>query len=309
MPLLLACVLLCIWGLLGCSEVAFAQTGSAAPPPAPVALTPEERAWLQAHPVIRGMIPPTWEPWEYFDEQGRPHGAICDYLELFERMLGVQLLPVRTPNWAEGLKQLEKGELVFATGLVTTPEREQWLEFTQPYLTFPIAIYTRKDIRFVADLRQLQGRKMAFVRGYVTPNWVRRDYPQIQHVLTDTYPETFRLVADGEVDACLAAIALGDYQIEKQGLDNLKVAGQSPYEWSLRIAIRKDYPLLASSLRKAFKAIPQEEHARIHGNWLAVRVEKDVDPALLFEVVGISLAVLALVLFWNRRLCTGNQVP
>ena len=55
-------------------------------------LTPEEKTWLAAHPVLRVGIDPAWPPYEFVDKQGQ-FKASC-------RLYGVNLkfLPYCLPN-------------------------------------------------------------------------------------------------------------------------------------------------------------------------------------------------------------------
>src|SRR5690349_15655631 len=64
-------------------------------------LTPEERAWLAAHPVIRVGNDPGWVPIDFDNEQGQPVGVAADMLKLIEERLGVRFEAVPGQTWAE----------------------------------------------------------------------------------------------------------------------------------------------------------------------------------------------------------------
>ncbi|MDQ4397965.1 transporter substrate-binding domain-containing protein, partial [Pseudomonas aeruginosa] len=108
-------------------------------------LTPEERAWLAEHPSIRLGVDTSWPPFEYRDEQGRYQGLAAGYIGLLQERLGVSLTPVEPKTWTQVLEQAKDGRLDLLPGIMATPERQEYLSFTRPYLDFPIIILARKN--------------------------------------------------------------------------------------------------------------------------------------------------------------------
>ncbi|MBU4577058.1 MAG: transporter substrate-binding domain-containing protein, partial [Proteobacteria bacterium] len=75
-----------------------------------IALSPQEKAWLRDHPVIRVAQDPGWPPIEFVDEQGKPSGMAADYLKLIQQRLGIKFTWVPIPSWQEAYAKLKRWE-------------------------------------------------------------------------------------------------------------------------------------------------------------------------------------------------------
>lgn len=103
-------------------------------------LTREELLYLSENPVIKLGNDTHWNPIEFIDAQGAHQGIVADYFKLFEQRLGVRFKPVTTQNWSQVLESARQGEIDLLSAAVSTPERQEYLAFTQPYLSFPMAL-------------------------------------------------------------------------------------------------------------------------------------------------------------------------
>ena len=103
-------------------------------------LSAEEQAWLAAHPELRLGVDGAWPPFEFRDEQGRYQGLAADYINVVRDRLAVKVTPVEPVSWTEVLDQVKHGKLDLLPGIMSTPERQNYLSFTRPYLDFPIVI-------------------------------------------------------------------------------------------------------------------------------------------------------------------------
>jgi len=76
-----------------------------------VPLTPEERAWLAEHPVIRIAPDPGYEPVEFFSGKGVYSGIAADYLSLVQKRTGIRFQVVRLRNREEIFTALRNREV------------------------------------------------------------------------------------------------------------------------------------------------------------------------------------------------------
>jgi hypothetical protein len=65
----------------------------------PLELTPQERAWIEAHPVIRVGNDPSWMPIDFDDEHGLPTGVAADILALLAARLGLRFEAAPGQTW------------------------------------------------------------------------------------------------------------------------------------------------------------------------------------------------------------------
>ena len=103
-------------------------------------LSDEEHTWLSSHKELRLGVDATWPPFEFRDKNGRYQGLAADYVALIEQRLALSLQPIEPVGWSEVLNKAKRGEIDLLPGIMSTPERQNYLSFTRPYLDFPIVI-------------------------------------------------------------------------------------------------------------------------------------------------------------------------
>jgi len=266
-------------------------------------LTPEEQAWLRAHPVVRASISQDYPPFEFY-ENNAFQGMAYDYLQLIAGRLGIRIEPVAGLSWKDALEQIKSRSGVDLVVLITRDRaRDSFVEFTRDYIAFPEVIFTRKDSRFISGIKDLHGMTIASENSFIGTDWLRRDIPQAKIIETKTTVEALESVATGKADAYLGNLAVVSYLIEKKGLVDLKVAAPSPYpDDAYAMGVRKDWPELARIIDKALAAMSEEEHRQIRQKWLSLRYEHGLRPLDLVKWVAIVAGVLIVFIVQLRRM-------
>ncbi len=265
-------------------------------------LSPQERDWLRAHPVIRVGHDPGWPPIEFSDEQGEVAGMSADYLNLVEARLGIKFERIRGLTWQQTYARMKRWEIDLAPGVASTPQRTEFWAFTEPYMTIPIVIATQLDVTYVGDMAELVGKKVAVVDGYAIADWLPRDLPGIPLLRVESADAGIKMVQRGEAFAYLDNLLIvGTYQA-RANISNIKIAGQTPYVNAQRMAVRKDWAPLAQILDKALKSIPETDRREIYRKWLPLRYESRFDYVLFWRVLGVVGAILVALLWRNRKL-------
>ena len=265
-------------------------------------LSPHEQAWLREHPVIRVAQDPGWPPIEFTDARGAQSGMTAEYLRLVEERLGVKFERVRNLSWQEAYARLQRWEIDLTTTVAVTAEREKFWAFTKPYMTMPIVVVTRADVTYIADLRELAGKKVAVVEGYVAAVWIARDFPEVQLVRVQTTAEALALLQRGEVLACVENMLVVGYYLAEQKMTELKIAGSTPYTNAQCMAVRKDWATLAGILDKAVDSVSPTEREAIYRRWLPLHYEPGFDYTRLWQIVALLATVLLGSVAWNWKL-------
>ncbi|MEN8177993.1 MAG: transporter substrate-binding domain-containing protein [Pseudomonadota bacterium] len=263
-----------------------------------VQLSAEEQAWLDEHPTIRLGVDPDWPPIEFFSAERGYQGVTSEYIAYFREKLMLTLEPVEGLAWAEVLGLAQKGEVDLLPALGKTPERSTYLNFTDPYLSFPFVAFTREGYPFISGLGELSNKRVAVVGGYAVREMIEADFPGLRLILVDNPLEGLLRLSRGEVDAYAGNLVVGSYLIRKQELSNLKVGAPTSYRFELRMGVRKDWPELIPILQKLLDNMSDEQKMAIRDRWLSIRYDVDVDYSLLWKVVLASLVVLGVALLW-----------
>jgi two-component system, sensor histidine kinase and response regulator len=270
-------------------------------------LTPQEQAWIAAHPVVRIGNDPGWMPIDFDDAQGKPTGVAADILHLLGQRLGLRFEAVPGQTWPEAYAAGLRHDVDLLPAIGRNPERDANFVFTQPYITFRSVVVVRDDVPFVPDITALMDRRFALVRDYNETEVVRTQYPQMNVLLVESPDEALKVVSAGQADATVGNIAVLHYKIRQMGLTNLKVAAPTDEQERLvYMAVRKDWPELASILDKGLASITLDERAGIINRWFNVEFDRGLNPGAVVKwSVGTATAVLVLGLIfaaWMRRL-------
>ncbi|MCW8883710.1 MAG: transporter substrate-binding domain-containing protein, partial [Motiliproteus sp.] len=267
-----------------------------------LALTPSEQRWLDQHPAIRLAIDINWAPFEFIDDAGQYQGMASEYIALVEKRLGIQFQVDTTRSWSEMVDAVKTRQLDLFSCVVKTPQRQEFAQFTQPYITFPMVIVTRDDEHFIDGLKDLRGKTVAVVNSYATHDLLAENAPNLELFLGDNVRHGLEAVSNGQAFAFVGNLAAIGQVIKETGLSNLKVSGQTPWRFELGMAVRSDWPELTGILQKALDSISSEERDQIYNNWFRLEFDQQTDYRLLGLVVACSLVLVLVFLFWNKRL-------
>ncbi len=218
-------------------------------------LTEAETEWLGAHPEITIAPDPDYPPIEYFDDDGRYRGIAADYVDLVERKLGIRFKIVRLRDWDEAIEKAKKREIDMFGAAAKTPQRSGIHAFHQPFCRVPFSYHRQKKCHRPLSLKKLAGMRVAIVSGYADHDYVVNNYPHLDLDVVPTVETGLRKVSFGMVDALVANLGAATYFIEKQGITNLRLAGNTGYMYRLAFGCRKDWPELAGILEKALNEI------------------------------------------------------
>ena len=191
--------------------------------------------------------------------------------------------------------------------IVPTPEREQYLTFSETYIASPYVIFIREKDKPILDISGLAGKTLAIPRGFVVQEQLSRDYPEIKQALHDSDEAALQAFATGQADAYIGNLIVASHIIHGRGFTHLKVAAASPFgDQALSMGIRKSWPELTSIINKALASITEEEKTAIRNKYLAIKFEQGINKAEVLKwaliIGGTAAVIIFLFVFWNTRL-------
>ncbi len=267
-------------------------------------LTREEERWLEQHTDIRFAPAPYYPPVEFFDENDVYRGITADFLRLMGERQGLDMNVTQYPSWDKVVAATQEGKVDVWGASAITPERQEYMNFTRPYIRLPAVIVVRKDIDGPLNMRDLDGHKVVLIKGYASSEYVKENFPSLDILEVPDLETGLRMVSYGLSDAIIATNAAALFYIERDGLTNLRVAGESGFAWQLRFAVRKDWPELVSIIQKGLDDISDDELRTIFRRWINLGYEGQIfTPQLLLQIAGGIFVLLAIMVFvWNRML-------
>lgn len=278
------------------------QPVQASSPPM-VDFSDEERAWLDAHPVIRMAVDPDSPPFEGISEQGDYEGISADLMALIGERLGVRFEVVPGRDWAHVLEMARNREADLVPSIVRSEEREAYLNFTRPYLSLPGVIISARQFD---NLEALKGQRVAVVAGGIWDERISQYDDEVSIIRVEDTRTGLELTALGGVDAMVSNLATITYLIGMEGITNLQIVARVPKRLDISLGVRNDWPEFLPILEKVLDDIPEEEIETIKNRWIDVaHTGLHLSPMFWYLTLG-SLAVLLLLLIgfiaWNRSL-------
>lgn len=256
----------------------------------------QELDYLQNHPVIKLASDQDWGPFEFDDSRNGYSGISADYFKLFEKKLGVHFQPVFSDSWGSVVEMTKKGKLDMYSCAVTTPERKEYMNFTQPYLSFPMALASVKSIQFVDKYSQLEGHTIAVVKGYWSHEILANQYPKVKLLVVDKIVDGLNAVVDGRADGYLGNLASVNYTVDKYGLEGVRIVGQFEERFELAMGVQKSNPVLFSIIQKTLNSITPEERQSIFNRWVNLKVVNQLNSKQLWQIfIPVVLVVVGLL--------------
>lgn len=265
-------------------------------------LNAEELEWISKHKVVKVVVDNTMAPYEFIDENGEIAGIAGGYYKKISEKLGIKFEWVGNENWQNAFSYLNSGEAKVLSGLVYTPERAKVFHFTDPYMHSSSAIFTRKEFGYIGNMENLKDRKIAQEKGFAITEKIRRDFPEIEIIDVNSSLEALKLVSSGVADAYVGDIPTTAYHIATGNMPQIIVAGETPYVSDTGMAINLDQPILANIMRKAMSSITEVERNAIASEWLALKVDDQVNTQLIAKLAAGAMLTILIISLWALSL-------
>ncbi|MCH7337652.1 transporter substrate-binding domain-containing protein [Acinetobacter sp. NIPH 2699] len=142
-------------------------------------------------------------PFGYVDSRGEHQGFDIELAkQVTKDLLGdenkVQFVITEAANRVEFLKS-NKVDVVFASFSVT-PERQEVVDFAEPYLKAALGIVSPKKTAITA-VEQLQGKTLIVNKGSSSDIFFTKNYPKVKLLKFEQNTDAFNALKDGRGDA------------------------------------------------------------------------------------------------------------
>jgi len=259
-----------------------------------ISLSPEEKEWIASHPSLV-YASTHWVPHE---NRGKEKEISQRYMELLALKSGLNFVYEQKEPAPYALAELQRGRIDLYIG---TQEDKKSLQ-SRTIRSYPLVIVTKNDVDYISHVQSLNMKTMALLKGSEAARYIEENYPEIQGVYVDDIKEALSLVSSSSVYATIEALPLLSLHIKEYHLANLKISGELPYQYDLKVNIRHDYPLLQSILNKAIKAISVDEHNMINHRWESTEFIKEKDISGYVLAIVFASIIISILVYSNWRL-------
>jgi len=270
-----------------------------------VLLNKEERDYLKSKNITM-CIDPDWMPLESLKD-GKHIGMSADFFTIIEKSIAKNIKVVQTSSWSESVALAKKRECDIFSLAMSTPKRQEYMNFTTPYLSIPLVLATNIDVAFVNDFGLLKNKKIGIPKNYAFAEILKNKYPNLTIIEVQNINDGLRKVKEGKLFGYIGTLASIAYIFQTDFIGELKITGKFDEEWRLGIGVRNDDPLLFNILQKAVNGIKEDKKREILNKWIAIRYEKGIDYTLAWSIFSIAILLLLTILYWTRKLSIINK--
>lgn len=274
-----------------------------------VSLTPEHRVWLARHKTLRvGLL--MQAPWARYDQRlQKLSGANVELISQVLASIGVEPVWQRFSSRAVLDMAAKRGELDLVPGMQQSPAGlRQWL-FSDPYMRVPHLIVGERQSGNVVDIDNLETAEIFSVRSpSAAETYLRSNYSQLKILPVSSARAALQKIVQRQaryavVDEARLSLLLGESQFA-----GLRIVGDLGLPQLLRIASRRDQPMLAEIMEQALRALPVGEVDRLRERWLPLKYPQASDSlsfwrglTLLLFIALLGAAAVAVHLRRQRR--------
>ena len=262
----------------------------------PIIFTQEEIKYLDRKPRINLCVDPDWMPYEKIEDH-KHIGIVADYMKNFQEKIGVPLNLVETKNWTKSLEYIKNRNCDILSLLLNTKDRQDYMNFTNPYIVFSLVLVTKRDVTFVSDLKELEGKKIGIQKDFAYNEMIRQNYPNLEIVDVEHLRSGLEKVERGELFGQVATHLSVAYAFQEEFYGSLQVSGKFDEKLELSVGVRNDDPLLLNIFNKVVNHTSKETRQKIISKWISVNAEKNVDYTIFWNVIIFLSSVLLLILY------------
>jgi PAS domain S-box-containing protein len=267
----------------------------------------EYQEYLNKKQTITMCVDPNWMPYEKIDK-GKHIGMAADFMGIFEKKLGIPIVLVPTQTWEESLFFAQERKCDIFSLAMSTPSRLEYMNFTQPYMSFPLVVATKLDTLFIPNVEDIiNTRTLGIVKGYAFAELLKRKFPHNRLIEVNNIEEGLQRVANGELFGFVGTLATIGYELQKKYIGELKIAGKFDETWELGIGVRNDDLILLDIFEKAIAQLTPQESQAIFSQWISVAYDEKTNYDLAIKIAVVLLIIMALMIHRNRNLQQYNQ--
>ncbi|WXL26434.1 PAS domain S-box protein [Ectopseudomonas mendocina] len=255
------------------------------------ALSPEQQAWLEANPKLRvGLI--MQAPWAQFDRRENAlSGANVELMQRVLESIGVEPIWQRYTDQAALEKAIARGQVDLAPGLQQTPAGLRRWDFSDPYMRVPHMVVGERRASSTVDLDSVPRDERVALRGSgQAAEYLRTTHPHLDLHLVGSDRDAMERVLRQEVSYAVVDEAQLSILLQEPAFMGLSIVGDTGLSQLLRIATRRDQPILGEIIVAVLQAYPASELDQLHSKWMPLNSRDQGNPLVFWRSFSFFLA-------------------
>ena len=235
-----------------------------------VRLDEADWGWLREHRTLSlGVSAPDYAPFDLSNNKDELEGITADYAALIAQLLNIAIEVRRYDTRDEVIEALKSGAVDFVGSANGYEAADPQLVLSRSYANDQPTLVTRAGDSHALSA-DLAGKRVAMLYHYMQPDAVQAFYPDAHLLLFGSTFEAIGAVAFGQADVYLGDAISARYLINKNHLNNVRMADFSALEVNpFGFAFVKDNVRLLNIINAALAAVPASQQMSILRRWSA----------------------------------------
>lgn len=251
---------------------------------------------------------PDYPPYCFVDENGKAAGFSIDLFNAAAAAAGLKV-NIKIGVWNQIKQDLAEGRLDALPLVGRTPEREEFYDFTMPYLSLHGAVFVRKETKDIHSLADLKSKSIVVMKGDNAEEFVRREHISNKIITTNTFEEAFIALAQGQHDAIITQRIMGLNLLEELKIENvIALDFQIPeFRQDFCFAVQKGNTKLLSRLNEGLSIIiANNTYEKIRLKWFGpaetVKIDYwEIALTSLYIIVPLLIILTLFFIYYLRR--------
>lgn len=249
---------------------------------------------------VKVVMDNNYPPFVFQGSDGKLKGILIDQWRLWEQKTGIRV-EIRAMDWGNALTAMKAGEFDVIDTIFKTPERSEWLDFTQPYAKLDVPVFFDKEISGITDASSLKGFVVAAKSGDAAVDLLKQNGIE-NIVLFNSYETVIRAAKELKITVFVVDKPPALYYLHKFGIDHEFRQSAPLTTGEFHRAVKKGNSELLKTIEDGFAKITPKEQSNIETFWYGSTLlnERAVHNALI--ATGVLVVLLCALFVWNRIL-------
>ncbi|MEW6989967.1 diguanylate cyclase [Colwelliaceae bacterium 6441] len=257
---------------------------------------------------VNYCIDPAWAPYESI-ENNQHIGISKQYLDIFAKDSSFSFNLIPTSNWNEALEFVKKGKCQLLPMLNKSPEREEYLVFSDSYFRAPNALYSHYNQTMIGNLSNITTQSVAVVSGYRMHHYLKEHFPNMNIILVENELAGLTKVENQKIDYFIGSYYAANKIIQDLSLAKLRIVGIAEIEDNLRIGVNRNSKHLLPYFNQRINSLTEQDHKKVFSNLKALNFVKQTDYTMLISLATFfSLIILIILIGYSRSLRFSNEL-
>lgn len=253
---------------------------------------------------------PDYPPFCIVNSSGEADGFSVELLKAVADEMGLKL-KFRIGLWKDIKEELRRGDIDILPLVGKSTSREEYFDFSYPYHSLRGTVFLREGVEDIKRTQDLKGLKIAVMDSDSAHEFLVEVGITENLILTDTFGEAFRLLADGKCDAVVVQEVLGHKIIKDMALEKLRTTELelNRFKYYFCFAVSKGNILLLKKLNEGLAIVIEKGiYNTLQTKWWAPHVIEKISfkdrllIALPYVIIFTFFSGLILIFILRIRL-------